>query len=593
MFGWVHSVPPRLQPHQTPSFGNVCAGRFARFDVPNGQTRARARARTAPELPPRWTRTTVRRKDAAVPRTEQFPFPVMNEALKQVPTAKAMAVLLCIDQIFKNAFARYNWCFPSALAAMCALLGALLMLDRVSPDSAENVVGFFQPVCAFFSRWLAVFFVPVLIALPVSARPWPAADELAKIAVVLVGGLAISLGFTAKLCALLRAASAGAEKDGQEQVSLAGAASVPLSTGAPSASATSFPCANLTRFWGGVALLSFCSGVMFPAVQPLRLVFTFATTLFGFCMGQRAAPSVKRLVHPLVATVLTSFLAFSLFGRLSGIGFFNVVGEYFSKGKCGACLGGGDLLMMILGPAIVSFAFHIFNRRALIKRHAPEVVGTTALSSFVSLFATAYVGRLLNLPANIRLSLIPRMVTAPLAICIGDLLHADPALAGALAATTGLLGANFYAMVLDGLQITDPIYRGISTGSASHGIGSAAILKEGEPFAFAAIAMVLCGVFSTVFISIKPLRAALIARRMTGHPLNSIPRLLPRSLPGTPASTRKQSLAIAPSPDVRCRTNNRGSGRVNEVGGAMRFRCRSLVVSPRCAYIPSNSNFSS
>ena len=48
-------------------------------------------------------------------------------------------------------------------------------------------------------------------------------------------------------------------------------------------------------------------------------------------------------------------------------------------------------------------------------------------------------------------------------------------------------------------------------GAAGHGLGTASISKEPDAFPFAAIAMVLNAVASTVLASIPPVRKALLS----------------------------------------------------------------------------------
>lgn len=60
-------------------------------------------------------------------------------------------------------------------------------------------------------------------------------------------------------------------------------------------------------------------------------------------------------------------------------------------------MGAGDYLMSFLGVVILSFGFRIFGQRRLMKRHAPEIFGSTTVSAAFSLFATAAFARVLGL----------------------------------------------------------------------------------------------------------------------------------------------------------------------------------------------------
>lgn len=93
----------------------------------------------------------------------------------------------------------------------------------------------------------------------------------------------------------------------------------------------------------------------------------------------------------------------------------NTEGHYwFPQGA--AQLGAGDYLMSFLGVVILSFGFRIYGQRRLMARHAPEIFGSTIISSAFSLFATAAFARLLGLaPGQTQTSShqCPPLVTSP------------------------------------------------------------------------------------------------------------------------------------------------------------------------------------
>ena len=56
--------------------------------------------------------------------------------------------------------------FPSALAGMLGLFSTLCALQATVPKAADKIASAAQPGCDFISRWLALFFVPNLVVLP-------------------------------------------------------------------------------------------------------------------------------------------------------------------------------------------------------------------------------------------------------------------------------------------------------------------------------------------------------------------------------------------------------------------------------------------
>lgn len=56
--------------------------------------------------------------------------------------------------------------------------------------------------------------------------------------------------------------------------------------------------------------------------------------------------------------------------------------------------------MSLLGLVIISFGFRVYTQRDTMKRHFPEIVGATFLSSIFSLFSTAFAAKAIGLSAG-------------------------------------------------------------------------------------------------------------------------------------------------------------------------------------------------
>jgi putative effector of murein hydrolase LrgA (UPF0299 family) len=94
--------------------------------------------------------------------------------------------MLLADAGLKAAFTKLDIPFPHTLAGMLAVIGALVLakaLKGPSGKAADAVVDFFGPLRDWVARWMPVFFVPALIALPLSTAQF-AASDLVKLAQV-------------------------------------------------------------------------------------------------------------------------------------------------------------------------------------------------------------------------------------------------------------------------------------------------------------------------------------------------------------------------------------------------------------------------
>jgi putative effector of murein hydrolase len=230
-----------------------------------------------------------------------------------------------------------------------------------------------------------------------------------------------------------------------------------------------------------------------------------STTICSFVYGARLPKKFKKVFHPLVTCTAVTWLAAKLVGNLTRRTFHSMLEAYTAP------RGAGQILLGFLGPAVVSLACSMYERRRIMKENIGEVATAVGVSSFGGLFGTALAVRLLKIskPA-LRLSLLSRNITTPLAMAIAKILGADINLAVSMVVVTGLIGANFGASILDAMNVKDVVARGLGIGAASHGLGTAAITNEKDAFPFAAIAMTLTASASTVLVSVPAIRKALL-----------------------------------------------------------------------------------
>lgn len=432
------------------------------------------------------------------PTTTVVPF--IRSAVSQL---LSLMFLLIIQRGVEYLLTLYNISFPVPLAAMlitftilivCRIIGLSSVVDRT------NTL-LFYPGVSFLSRWLAVFFVPNLVMLPLAPK-LPAAD-LYKIGAILVGGFFFSLFSSAIFCVFLR--YTGRKLTGRKPTTI------------DTVSASSAPPSNaLVRSLAIATTGSLLLASRLPLNSNPAKVYALSATLLSFVVGQRLPRTAKMLLHPLICCTLGSIAAMGLLAFLCGTPFAATLATYYPRGAAFANWGAGNLLAGLLGPAVITFAFTMDKQRRLARARVVEVVGTTLFATLASFFGTAFVARMLSMTHASRLIVLPRMITAPLAVAIAEMLQANIGLAASVVALTGLLGANVAASVLTAFGVRDPVVRGLSVGSAAHGLGTASLSEEGAAFPFAALGMTLVGIFSTVLIAYAPFRVFLLKFALNG-----------------------------------------------------------------------------
>ncbi len=246
-------------------------------------------------------------------------------------------------------------------------------------------------------------------------------------------------------------------------------------------------------------------------INLLQSSFLLFVTLSSFVFGANLPTSFTKVVHPLVTCTSVTWLAAKLLSQLTGSSFLHVLRSY----KCGTLsplsAGAGDALLFLLGPAVIALSCQMYGRKKLMRENMSEVAASTMVASFGGLYGTAAAVRLLDITnPTMRLSLLSRNITSPLAMAIASILGADASLAVTIVVLTGLFGANFGASILDAAGINDAVARGLGIGAAAHGLGTAAFSNEKDAFPFAAIGMALTASACTILVSIPCVRKSVL-----------------------------------------------------------------------------------
>ena len=164
---------------------------------------------------------------------------------------------------------------------------------------------------------------------------------------------------------------------------------------------------------------------------------------------------------------------------------------------------GAQFVHFLLGPAVVALAIPLREniaavRRALLPMAAALFAG--ALTAIVSAVAVAWA--LGADPVTIK-SLIPKSVTAPIAMGIAQEIGGVPSLTAALVILTGIIGAMIGSPLLDLMGIKQAAARGFALGTAAHGIGTARSFQESQiAGTFAGIAMGFNGFLTAILVPV-------------------------------------------------------------------------------------------
>lgn len=214
-------------------------------------------------------------------------------------------------------------------------------------------------------------------------------------------------------------------------------------------------------------------------------------TMFGivFCavLWQIGAFCQKKVKSPLANPMLISILL--------GVGImilFDIPLEWFRRGA--------DAIDMMLLPATAALGMSIYRQRKVLKENFwPVVLGCLA-GCIVNVLVVNGLCYLLGMDELINASLLPRSVTAPIAVALSAQSGGVPAITMASVVITGLTGAVLGPCLVKLLHLEqDPVAAGVAMGSASHALGTAAAIQMGEiEGAMSSVAIGVTGILTVI-----------------------------------------------------------------------------------------------
>jgi predicted murein hydrolase (TIGR00659 family) len=159
-----------------------------------------------------------------------------------------------------------------------------------------------------------------------------------------------------------------------------------------------------------------------------------------------------------------------------------------------AYFAGAQFIHFLLGPAVVALGWPLWQRREVLSRRWKALLLASVLGGATASGFAVALGWAVGLPAEILFSLVPKSVTAPVAMGIAEKIGGVPALAAVFAVITGLVGALSGKYVFDALRLSRTadgwMARGFALGTASHGIGAARALQvNADAGAYAGLAL--------------------------------------------------------------------------------------------------------
>ena len=160
----------------------------------------------------------------------------------------------------------------------------------------------------------------------------------------------------------------------------------------------------------------------------------------------------------------------------------------------------GKYLTLMLIPAVVALGYPIFKHRDLLIKNKRIIYTGFMFATILAIISTYFVAKFAHADLRIIVSMLPKSVTAPIAVEISKGMGGVPELTACVAVLTGVFGAVFGHKLLKLFKVKHDISIGLAIGAASHVIGTARCAEKGRELqvVMASLALVIVGILTAI-----------------------------------------------------------------------------------------------
>lgn len=164
---------------------------------------------------------------------------------------------------------------------------------------------------------------------------------------------------------------------------------------------------------------------------------------------------------------------------------------------------GGKWIHLLLGPAVVSLAYPLYQQRDVLRQLALPILIGTFVGAVIGVATGIILARVFRIEDALLYSLLPKSVTTPVAMDISESLGGIGSLAAVFVMIAGITGAMVSRHIFTLFRMDSKVGRGVGLGSASHAIGTARALESSQlEGSISTIAMIVSAIFVSLITPI-------------------------------------------------------------------------------------------
>lgn len=161
-------------------------------------------------------------------------------------------------------------------------------------------------------------------------------------------------------------------------------------------------------------------------------------------------------------------------------------------------------LTLLLIPATVSLGYPLYKNIHILVKNKRIIYLAFVFASIIAMVLTYIFAKLCHTDSNILISMLPKSVTAPIAVEISKSIGGIPELTACVVVLTGVCGALLGHKILKLIHVKNDIAIGLSMGAASHVIGTSRCIDKGreKQVVMSTLALVMVGILTAIFAPI-------------------------------------------------------------------------------------------
>ncbi|MDX9799736.1 MAG: LrgB family protein [Spirochaetia bacterium] len=172
---------------------------------------------------------------------------------------------------------------------------------------------------------------------------------------------------------------------------------------------------------------------------------------------------------------------------------------YIFKIPVGSYMKGGGIIFAFLPLATLFLAVPLYLKLSSVRRYLPVMIISIIAGSASGIAAVVWLGRLMGIPFDIYVSLIPKSVTMPLAVGIAEKIGGFKELAAAGVVFTGMAGLFTADLLFKIFGIKNPAAKGLALGTSAHILGTGRAVEMGMlEGSVSSMAVVIAGIITAL-----------------------------------------------------------------------------------------------